>query len=136
MNLRNKKRLIARTLNVGVGRISLNPSMQAEIKEAITKQDIKDMKAEGIIQIKEIRGVKTKEKRKTKRRGGSIKKRLALRKESYMNLTRKLRSYVKKMRQTGKIDAEGYYELRKRIKARRFKDLAHFRENLREMVKK
>ena len=135
MNLRNKKKLIARTLGVGAGRININPSMLAEVKEAITKQDIRDLKNEGIIQIKEIRGVKTKVKRKTKRRGGSIKKRVKVRKESYMNITRKLRSHVKKLRQTGKIDRDAYYAIRKKIKARGFKDLAHFRDHTKEIVK-
>ena len=135
MNLRNKKRLIARTLGVGVGRISLNSSMNAEIKEAITKLDIIELKKEGVIKIKPIRGVKIKVKKKTKRRGGSIKMRMHNRKVSYMNITRKLRVYIQKLKQSGKITNEQYYEIRKRIKARLFKDFTHFREQIREMTK-
>ena len=135
MNLRNKKKLIARTLKVGVGRISLNSEMNAEIKEAITKQDIFDLKNEGIIKIKPIVGRKRKEKKKTKRRGGSIKKRVQNRKETYMNMTRKYRKYIQNLRKIGRIDRDKYYEIRKRIKARRFKDFAHFREIVREISK-
>ena len=44
MNLQKKKELAARTLTIGKDRIMFNTSRLDEIKEAITKQDIKDLK--------------------------------------------------------------------------------------------
>ena len=70
MNLNTKKRLAARTLKVGLGRIKFDIERLDEIKEAITKQDIKDLKESGAIKIKEISGRRTNVKRKTIRRAG------------------------------------------------------------------
>ena len=54
MNLKKKKILAAKTLGVGRNRIRLLKSRLDEIKEAITKQDIRDLKNDGAILIKEI----------------------------------------------------------------------------------
>ena len=43
MKLEGKKDLVARTLGVGKGRIVFNVQRLEEIKQAITKQDIKDL---------------------------------------------------------------------------------------------
>jgi len=130
MNLKKKKELIARTLGVGTARIFLDESRLGEIKEAITRQDIRDLKASGIVRIKEARGVKKNEKRKTKKRYGKKKMIVKTRKENYMALTRKLRAQVKEMRAKGKITKEQYYDLRKKIRSSAFKSMTHFMENL------
>jgi large subunit ribosomal protein L19e len=54
MNLKNKKELAAKVLKVGVNRISINYERRNELKEAITRQDIKELEKEGVINIKEI----------------------------------------------------------------------------------
>jgi len=136
MNLRKKKKLIARILKVGVGRIKLNSEMQEEIKEAITRQDIKDLKKEKIVSVKQIKGRKKKVKRKTKRRQGSIKKKVNVRKRNYMILTRKLREHIKNLKDKGEISKEEYCDLRKKIKAKRFRDFAHLKNSLKEGIKK
>ena len=66
MKLENKKALVARALNVGKGRIIFNRKRLPEIKEAITKQDIKDLKSDGAIHDKEKAG-KKKKRRKHKK---------------------------------------------------------------------
>ena len=53
MNLRKKKELIARTLKVGKDRITFVESRLEEIKEIITKQDVRDLVADKAIIIKE-----------------------------------------------------------------------------------
>ncbi len=58
MNLEKKKKLAARTLNVGKERIIFLKSRLEEIKEAITRQDIKDLHKDGAIIIKEEKGRK------------------------------------------------------------------------------
>ena len=42
-----------------------------------------------------------------------------------MNLTRKLRKYLKVLRKRGKIDAEKYRQFRKKVKSKEFKSLAY-----------
>ena len=127
-NLNKRKILAAKVLGVGIERIVLDTSRLEEIKEAITKQDIRDLYAAGAIGIKEIKGVKTKEKRTTKRGPGKIKMRVYDRKREYVILTRKFRKYINELKKQGRIDQEKYEELRKLIKARTFKDKAHLKD--------
>lgn len=131
-NLANKKALAARTLNVGKNRIYLNMNNFAEIKEAITKQDIRDLYSQGAIKIKPIKGRKKIKKRKTRRGPGKIKITINKRKQIYVKITRKLRRYLKELKRIGAIDNELYFELRKKIKMRDFKSKAHLKEYLKE----
>ena len=130
MNLENKKALAARTLHVGKNRIILSQDALSEIKEAITKQDIKDLYAEGIIQIKPIKGRKKIVRRKTKRKAGKIKKKLNTRKQDYVKLTRKLRGFIKSIQKKGDIEDEKYKTVRKKIRMREFKSKANLKEYL------
>ena len=67
MKLENKRSLISRALNIGKGRIVFNSARLSELKEAITKQDMKDLKESGAITIKEKKGRLTKTKRKKRK---------------------------------------------------------------------
>ena len=135
MNLRSKKQLIGKTLNVGVNRILLDETMLSEIKEAITRQDIRDLKKQGIIKIKEIKGRQTKKKRKTRRKQGSRKKKIVNRKQEYVKITRKLRDYIKNLQDKNDISKEIYQDIRKKIRSRNFRSLAHLREYIKELKK-
>ena len=130
MNLEKKKRLTAKTLNVGKGRIIFNNERLSEIKEAITRQDIRDLHTNGAIAIKPISGRKTIVKRKTRRRHGSVKKKVNKGKENYVILTRKLRAYVREMRKHEEITQEQYNSLRKQIRASIFRSKSHLKEIL------
>lgn len=130
MKLENKKNLVSRTLGVGRKRVIFNIERLAEIKEAITKQDIKDLRDSGAIQIKEVKGRKTIKKRKTRRRAGSIKKSVNNRKQEYVALTRKLRTFVKIQKERKKVSLEEYKTLRKEIKTSTFRSLSHMKERI------
>jgi len=134
-NLANKKALAARTLNVGKNRIYFNSDNFAEIKEAITKQDIRDLYSQGAIKIKPIKGRKKIKKRKTKRGPGKIKKTVNKRKQIYVKITRKLRNYLKGLKRIGAIENSLYFELRKKIRMREFKSKAHLKEYLKDYEK-
>ena len=129
-NLNKKKDLAAKTLRVGKNRIHFNNDNFAELKEAITKQDIKELHAEGIITIKPIKGRKKIKRRKTKRGPGKIKKTVNKRKQIYVKITRKLRTYLKELKSLGVIDSKLYQELRKKIRMRTFRSKAHLKEYL------
>ena len=130
MNLLKKRRLVARTLNVGMQRIAFNTERLDEIKEAITKQDIRELKASGAIVIKQIKGRRTAVKRKTRRRLGSKKLTPRLRKRHYMVLTRKLRNYLFSLRKRGLLPKELHLQLRREIRAKTFKSLAQIKEKI------
>lgn len=130
MNLKNKKELAAKALGVGKNRIFFSPEGLPEIKEAITKQDIHSLNKEGIITIKPIKGRKKIIRRKIRRGAGKIKRKIKKRKQNYVLITRKLRKYLKMLKNQNAISNELYWELRTKIKMRTFKNAAHFKEYL------
>lgn len=130
MKLEGKKSFAARVLGVGEGRIIFNNKRLDEIKEAMTRQDIKDLEKDGAILIREIKGRRKLEKRRNRRRKGSIKKVIKNKKRAYINLTRKLRNYIGEFRRKELITKEHYYLLRKEIKAKIFKNKIHLKERM------
>ena len=134
MNLRKKKELAKRTFNVGEDRIVFVKSRLDDIKEAITKQDIRDLKQDRAIIIEEKKGRK-KIKKKRKKSRGNIRKKVKKRKKDYVILTRKLRKYVSEMKNQGKISTEEAYDIRKKIKNRIFRSKSHLKEQIMGMKK-
>lgn len=128
MNLLKKKELAARTLKVGKSRIVFVKARHNEIKEAITKQDIRDLQKEGAITIKEIKGRKTVVGRKRRRGPGKIKKTVNVRKRTYMVMTRKLRKYVEGVKKQGTLNTEEGKDIRKKIRNRIFRSKAHLKD--------
>ncbi|MBS3070724.1 hypothetical protein J4407_00275 [Candidatus Pacearchaeota archaeon] len=133
MNLGKKKKLAARTLNVGKNRIVFVNSRINEIKEAITKQDIRDLNKSGAIIVKRIKGSKKKEKRKYRRSPGNIRKKVSKRKKEYVTLTRKLRSYVSELKKQEKISVQDYLDIRKKIRNRYFRSKVNLKEYIGEL---
>ena len=135
MQLSKKKQLAARTLNIGKSRIIFNMQRLDEIKEAITKQDIKDLIASKAILIKAIRGSRKKTRRKTRRRQGSIKAKTNTKKKDYMRITRKLRRFLSELRDRKVIENSEYWRLRKEISARQFDSRAKLKDRINQMIK-
>lgn len=130
MNLRKKKELARRTLNVGKERIVFMASRLEDIKEALTKQDIRDLKTDGAIVIKEVKGRKKTVKRKTRKGPGKIKKKVNTRKQDYVIMTRKLRSYVAEMKKQGRLSPEEVKDIRNKIRNRIFRSKAHLKQHI------
>ena len=134
MDLSKKKSLAARTLGVGEGRIRFNVKNIDEIKEAITKQDIRDLVSNKAIFVNEIRGKKAKKPRK-RARAGSIRMRPNNRKREYIILTRKLRAYLSEIRKHETINKEEFLTLRKGVRSKIFRSKAHLKEYIQLMKK-
>lgn len=130
MKLEKKKSLAARALGVGENRILFNSERLSEIKEAITKQDIKDLHQAGAISIKEVKGRKTAKKRKTRRRAGSVRKKVKSTKREYITATRKARVYLSNLRDRNLISQENFKKLRSEVRARNFRSLSHLKERI------
>ncbi len=130
MQLAKKKELAAKVLGVGKRRIVFNEVHLPEIKEAITRQDILDLNKSGAIQIREVSGRKKIVRRKHRRRTGKIKMKVNNRKQEYVIITRKLRKFVRGLVRIGVVDKEKNREIRKMIRARRFKSKRHLKESL------
>lgn len=127
MNLKTKKELAARALKVGKERVLFVRGRLDEIKEAITKQDIKDLYKEGAIKIKEVKGRKTVKKVRN-RSPGNIRKKVNTRKQDYVIMTRKLRNHVKALKERGELSPEEVKEIRKKIRNKGFKSKAHLKD--------
>ncbi|HEB47009.1 MAG TPA: hypothetical protein ENI22_00900 [Candidatus Pacearchaeota archaeon] len=134
MNLSKKKELARRTLGIGKERIIFLESRLEDIKEAITKQDIRDLQKEGAILIREIRG-KRKAKKRRNRNTGNIRKKVKRRKKDYVIMTRKLRKYVSEMKKMGKISKEDVRDTRKKIRNKIFISKSHLKEHINGLKK-
>lgn len=132
MNLAKKRTLAGKALAIAPSRIRFNDARLSEIKDAITKQDMRDLFASGALSIREVTGRKVIVKRATRRRAGSIGLKIKPGKREYITLTRKFRRYVAGLRRMSKISNEKYASLRKQIRARVFRNLAHLKEHLQE----
>ncbi|PJE81168.1 hypothetical protein COU58_03700 [Candidatus Pacearchaeota archaeon CG10_big_fil_rev_8_21_14_0_10_32_42] len=126
----NKKELASKTLKIGKERIKFVRARLDEIKEAITKQDIRDLVLSGAILIKPVKGRRKNEKRKNRRGPGKIKKKVKKRKEEYVKITRKLRKHVKHLKKQGQITNEEFKSLRKEIRNRSFRSKANLKLNI------
>jgi len=132
MKLDKKKALAAKVLNVGRGRIIFVEPRLNEIKEAITKEDIRSLKADGAIMIKEIRGRRSKPKKKVRRSPGNVKKVARNSKREYMLITRKLRKYMYELREKNLLPPDTIVDLRKKIKNRYFKSKTQLKDYLKD----
>ncbi len=135
MNLNKKKQLAIRTLGMGRDRIVFNPNRMDEVKEAITKQDIRDLVSSKAIIIKDRKGRKKKEGRLNRARAGSRKKIVINKKREYIIITRKLRRYLMFLRKKNLLVKEMHLKLLKEIKSRNVKSLVQMKERIEELKK-
>ncbi|MDD5012744.1 MAG: 50S ribosomal protein L19e [Candidatus Nanoarchaeia archaeon] len=126
MNLGKKKALAARTFGVGLERIEFVKPRLEEIKEAITKQDIRDLYKDGAIRVKPVKGKKVIAGKTKKRTVGNVRKKVNKRKQEYVKLTRKLRKYIAKNRD--KMTDKERKDIRKKIRNRFFKSQSHLKD--------
>ena len=130
MKLDKKKQLAANVLEVGNERVWFNPARLDEIKEAITRQDIRDLFKEGVIKIKQITGKRKQKKQKKRRRGPGNKRKVVRDKMEYVMKIRKMRAYLKLLRQEGRLDSKEFRKLRNYSKSGVFTDIKHLKEHI------
>lgn len=130
MKLERKKELVARSLGIGKGRIRFNNARLSEVKEAITKQDMRDLLESGAIVILPVSGRKKVEKRMRRRGPGKVRMKVVDKKKRYITLTRKFRRHLASLRNASKIEEENYQKIRREIRASAFKDMNHFKERV------
>jgi len=143
MRLSSQKRLAAKVLKVGESRVQFDNSKLSEIKEAITKIDIKNLILKGFIKAKPTTGtsksrakkLKT-QKRKGRRQGtGSRKGTPASRlpkKRRWILKVRVQRGFIKVLKLKDKITNATYRNLYKRIKGNYFRSKRHIKLYLEE----
>jgi large subunit ribosomal protein L19e len=143
MKLTSQKRLAAEVMKVGMSRVWIDPDFQDEVSLAITKDDIRRLIDERIIQKKQKKGVSRgrarhnmQQKRKGQRRGPGRKKGKATsklsKKDRWMHKIRPMRRELKRLRDEGKISKGAYRELYLKAKGNAFRNTAHLRTYISE----
>ena len=143
MQLRIQKRLAAQILKSSKNDIWLDPNRLDEIKEAITKVDIKSLIKDKAIRIKEKRGISRYRTRKIKvqkskgrRRGvGSIKGSKGARlskKRNWINHIRVQRLFLQNLRDKNVIDKSSYRSLYMKSKGGFFRSKRHIKIYMQE----
>ncbi|MBN1792334.1 50S ribosomal protein L19e [Candidatus Woesearchaeota archaeon] len=136
MKLTLQKRLAASVMKCSPKKVTFDPASLEDIKEAITKQDIRSLIGEGIIKIAPDKGVsraranKTKrQKRKGLRRGvGTRKGKKTARtpkKRAWMNRVRSQRNFLKRILEKGVVTHDIYKDLYAKVGGGFFRSVKH-----------
>lgn len=137
-NLKNQRRLASRILKVGLKKVNLNQESLTEIKEAITKFDIRGLINQKVITVKKTKGqskVRARklkvQKRKGRRQGkGSRKGKKTARsprKKAWMAKVRTQRRFIQELRKTNKIEQKDFKEIYKIIGTNFFRNRRHIK---------
>lgn len=136
MNLKLQKKLASKIAKVGKNKIRLDQKAGEELKEAITKEDIRSLINEGVIQIKDSKGISRGrarkshlQKKKGRQRGhgkrkGSKNARTDL-KRTWINHVRSQRKLLKELKDQSKLKEGTYGEIYKKIKGNYFRSKRH-----------
>lgn len=138
MILHSQKRIAADALGIGKKRVKFDPERLSEIKEAITKADIRSLIKDGAIKKLNKKGVsrgrarKIKlQKRKGRRRNvGSLKGSRGARlsaKQEWINKVRSQRGFLMLLKKKGVLSSNNYRLLRKKIKGGFFRSRRHIK---------
>ncbi|HDN68105.1 50S ribosomal protein L19e [ANME-1 cluster archaeon ex4572_4] len=139
-NLAKQKRMAAAVLKVGTGRVWIDPEVVAEVAEAITREDIRDLIADGFIKKEQKKGVSRGRARERavkksfgRRKGqGSRKGAKGARrgkKRLWITRIRSLRRRLRELRDDEeRIDRTAYRKLYKKARGGEFRSVAHLTE--------
>jgi len=136
-------RLAAEILGVGESRIWIDPRRLSEVTEAVSKDDVRKLIKEGVIKVEQKKGnsrarwkVRHEQRKKGRRRGyGKRKGKATARqdpKEAWMHRIRKIRRYLKYLRDHEVIDRRTYRELYLKAKGGMFDSLSNLKMYMRE----
>jgi len=141
MNLRNQKRMAAEILGCGINRVWIDPNAISDLSQAVTRQDIKDAIAAGVIRVKKVKGnsrgriramkaqrAKGRRRGPGSREGGKYAR--APRKWKWIQTIRALRNLLRTLRDNKKIDRKIYRKLYMQAKGGMFKSKSHLRLQL------
>jgi len=149
MKLSVQKRLAADVLKCSPKRVKLTPDRSADIKEAITKADIKGLIGEGLIVKKQATGVsrvrakqKAAQRQKGLQRGPGKRKgkktSIVPKKVAWMAKVRTHRIFLKELKTKNLLKQEDYVSLYKKSKGGFFRNKRHIKVYIEEhhMVQK
>lgn len=136
--------IVAEMYGVGVKRVWVDPNRLEEVENAMTKDDLRGLIAQGIIRILPKRGTSRvrarkihEQKKKGRRRGqGSRKGTPGARsgkKELWVKRIRAIRRLLKELREKGKITPEEYRKIYRMAKGGAVRSKRHVLEIIKEL---
>jgi len=143
MNLKPQRRMAAEILKCGENRVYFDPYLIEDISLAITREDIRNLIKQGIIQKKYKQGIsnyrkKVHHERKKKGRARGLGKRKGTKyarspkKKNWIKRIRPLRRELKKLRDRKQITAANYRKLYKNAKGGMFTSVAQLNRYIKE----
>lgn len=135
MSLKSQRRLAAQILKIGQNRVWIDPERIDDVEAAITREEIRKLVHEGVIQPLPEKGVSRararvlhEKKKKGRRRGpgsatGSAHAKIS-RKEAWMNKIRALRKRLRGLKEKKIITEDTYRKLYKMASSGRFESVA------------
>jgi large subunit ribosomal protein L19e len=143
MKLTSQRRLAGKIFNTGIRRVWFDPFRLADISEAITRQDIAELIKDGAIKVLPVKGRKRRSGKERERRyakgrkrgTGRIKKAMKDRKGDYMRRIRKIRNYLKRLKQDKKIGKKEYGKIRRLAKAGMITNIEKVNEHIQNKQK-
>jgi large subunit ribosomal protein L19e len=138
MNLTSKRRVAALLLKVGENRVSMDSTKLQEVKDAITRGDIRSLINKGVISAKRATSqshVRSREikvqKRKGRRAGKGSRKGVATSrqqpKSQWMDRVRLQRQFLSELKEKNLIINDTYRTLRNKIKGGYFRSRRHIK---------
>jgi large subunit ribosomal protein L19e len=131
-DLQHQKKLAAKVLNVGVGRVWFDPEESEAIAEAVTREDIRDRIEEGIIKKKPVKGVSKGRARRYGHLRGHGKRKGAKyarlpKKRRWTTKIRAQRRLLKRLRDDNTLDRGTYRMIYNKAGGGEFRDLNHLK---------
>ena len=137
INLKLKKKLVARMMGVGVDRVWFDPEHLDELSDIDTREDIRILIRKGYIKILPIEGQQRKEPRKRRGPGSRKGKKTARmpKKRLWIMRVRAQRKFIRMLRDKGRITPKEYRKLYMLIKGGMFRSKAHLKAYIREKLR-
>ncbi|MBX5328439.1 MAG: 50S ribosomal protein L19e [Candidatus Bathyarchaeota archaeon] len=141
MSLKSQRRLAAQILKIGQNRVWIDPERIDDVEAAITREEIRKLVHEGVIQPLPEKGVSRararvlhEKKKKGRRRGpgsttGSAYAKIS-RKEAWMNKIRALRKRLRELKEKKIITEDTYRKLYRMASSGRFESAAELERYL------
>ncbi len=146
VNLKTKRRLVARILGVGANRIKFDSEYLDDVADAITRDNIRSLLTANIIEVKPIKGTskgrsyyKKSQRRKRGTKQGSKKGAKGSRigkKQVYVRKIKALRHRLNVSKGRKEINNKEYWKLYRQAGGNQIRNVAHLRTLIEETHKK
>jgi large subunit ribosomal protein L19e len=138
VNLKGKRELVARILDIGANRVRFEPDKLDDIADSITREDLRSLVRRGTIWTTRVKGTsrgraRTKQaiRKKSGLGPGSKKGKKTSRmgkKSAYVRKIRSMRHHLKVLKDRNEINRQTYWSIYKKVNGSQVRSVSHLRE--------